>query len=61
MKPQQFDRLLTEGNATDWTIKLTSLMQNVYTQSGNPNDKGGRPQSSDSDLSDSGSTAREYK
>lgn len=61
MKPQQFDRLLTEGSATGWTTKLTSLMQNVYTQSGNPNDKGGRPQSSDSDLSDSGSTAREYK
>jgi hypothetical protein len=62
MKPQEFDRLLLEGNSSEWTTKLTSLMQTVYTQSGKmTNDKGGRPESSDSDLSDSGATSREYE
>ena len=63
MKPQQFERLLAEGSATKWTEQMTSLMQTVYTQSGGVinDDKGGRPESSDSELSDSGSTAREYK
>ena len=63
MKPQQFERLLAEGSATKWTEQMTSLMQTFYTQSGGAinDDKGGRPESSDSELSDSGSTAREYK
>ena len=57
MKPQQFDRLLMEGKGCDWVNKLTSIVQTAYTQS----NKGGRPKSSDSDLSDSGATARDYE
>jgi len=63
MRPTTFDRLLKEGHASDWVNKLTSVVQSVYTQSGKDNptsDKGGRPEVSDSEISDSGATSRDY-
>ena len=63
MKPNQFDRLLREGHASEWSTALTSVMQSIYTQSDN-DAKGevgeGRPKVSDSEISDKGAESREY-
>lgn len=61
MTPMEFDRLLEEGKYSEWADKLTSMMQSIYTQSGNSgasggmgsSNGGGRPNSSDSKKADS--------
>ena len=61
MRPMDFDRLLEEGNSSEWTTKLTSLMQSIYTQSGKDGatggigsqNGGGRPNTTDSEKADS--------
>lgn len=61
MRPMDFDRLLEEGNSSEWTTKLTSLMQSIYTQSGKDGatggigsqNGGGRPNTTDSKKADS--------
>lgn len=65
MRPMDFDRLLEEGNGSEWTMELTSLMQSIYTQSGGNSNAtggfgsqngGGRPNTSDSQKADSTAT-----
>lgn len=53
MTPMDFDRLLEEGKYSDWTNKLTSIVQSVYTQSGDNSQNNGRPNVSDSQKADS--------
>jgi hypothetical protein len=62
MTPMCFDRLLEEGKYSEWSTKLTSLLQSVYTQSSKDSNAtggvgsqngGGRPSSSSSQTSDS--------
>jgi hypothetical protein len=64
MTPMAFDSLLIEGNSSKWTEKYTSTLQSIYTQSGKDsnksNDKGGRPQVDDNEISDNGAKTRSY-
>lgn len=64
MTPMDFDRLLEEGKYSEWTDELTSMLQSVYTQSGKDgksDSTGGRPKSSDNEISDNGASARDYE
>jgi len=63
MTPMDFDRLLEEGKHSEWTDKLTSIIQSVYTQSGKDTGKedAGRPKSKDGEITDSGATSRDYE
>ena len=60
MTPQDFDRLLEEGKYSDWTNKLLTSLISINTQS-KSDDKGGRPQAENNDLTDSGATSRDYQ
>ena len=58
MQPQDFDRSLSEGHYSDLSERLTLLMS-IHTMSGK--DGVGSPKKTDSDISDSGSTSRDYE
>lgn len=60
MTPQDFDRLLEESKYSDWTNKLLTSLISINTQS-KSDDKGGRPQAENNDLTDSGATSRDYQ
>jgi hypothetical protein len=60
MTPQDFDRLLEESRYSDWTNKLLTSLISINTQS-KSDDKGGRPQAENNDLTDSGATSRDYQ
>jgi hypothetical protein len=56
MKPHDFDRALSEGHYGDMTDKLSMLLS-IHTQSGNVGQ--GAPKKSETEISDSGSDARD--
>lgn len=58
IKPQSFDRMLSEGHSGDLTDNLTLLL-NGNIASGD-SDKAGRPRKSQSDLKEGGQISQEY-
>lgn len=62
MTPQDFDYLLQEGKYSDWTNTLLSQLVSIHTQSqkGSDGENGGRPSMDSTEISDSGSTSRDY-
>jgi hypothetical protein len=52
--------LLEESKYSDWTNKLLTSLISINTQS-KSDDKGGRPQAENNDLTDSGATSRDYQ
>lgn len=56
MRPQDFDRSLTEGHAGDMSAKLSMLLNANTMKDGG---EGGRPRLDDASISDSGEASRE--
>jgi hypothetical protein len=62
MTPTEFKRSLKQGKYSGWTDELLSQLVSVHTQNAKAtNTSEGRPVQSDNNLTDGGSTARDYK